>query len=167
MPQIIRRISVPFLIPIFLLVTFTSWGSAFRQMVYENVMVSSVYAEDDEEDEEDEEDDDNYSATTDTSSSSTSTKTKSTPTYKTVYVTKVITTLDPKFTTDTDKDGIVDGLDPHPTISEIEFFTDDDNDGIPNAFDTHPGEDDYAYFEQDQDANNNGILDSFESLGGY
>lgn len=158
-----------FLITGLWLVAGMIWSAPFHQKVSENMRISPVYADDENGYENEGSGDDNYStATTDTgSTSSGSTKTKSTPTYKTVYVTKVITTLDPKFTTDTDKDGIVDGLDPHPTIPESEFFTDDDNDGVPNAFDLHPGEDDYAYFEQDQDANGNGILDSFESLGSH
>jgi len=150
-----------FLAVTFFLVVFFGSGNSFRQIMHEDIVISSAHADD--EDEGDEEDDNFTIPTASTSSDATTVKTK--PTYKTVLVTKVITTLDPMFTTDTDKDDIVDGLDPHPTISEKEFFTDDDDDSITNAFDIHKGEDDFAYYEQDNDTNENGILDSFESLG--
>lgn len=133
-------------------------GIFLERMSYGKVFSSVAYAEDDENDEGDTEDRTASSSNTTSSSSSSET-----PTYKTVYVEKVITTLDPIYTTDTDKDGLVDGLDPHPTIPESEYFTDTDGDGVPNAFDKHHDEDDFAYFEEETDTNNNGILDSYES----
>lgn len=151
-----------FLVGTLFLVVFLGWGHSFRQMLHEGSVISPVYAEDDE----DERDDEGERGTNDsTATTGETTVEKAKPVYKTVYVTKVITTLDPKFTRDIDGDGIVDGLDPHPTIPEKDFFTDDDNDGVPNAFDKHKEEDDYAYFEQDDDTNKDGILDSFGSLG--
>lgn len=68
---------------------------------------------------------------------------------------------DPAYTTDTDGDGLVDAIDPNPTIPQPAFFSDSDGDTIPDAFDAHPGEDDLS-FVQDIDKNGNGILDSFE-----
>lgn len=157
---------VLFLGGVLFLMNFLGSNNLFHQVVHEDILISSVYAEDDEDENEDddEEDDDNHTAsTTSTTKEIKTIKTK--PVYKTVYFTNVIATLDPIFTTDTDKDGIVDGLDPHPTVSEKEYFTDEDDDGIANAFDMYGGEDDYAYYEQDNDTNGNGILDSYESLG--
>jgi hypothetical protein len=142
-------------------VVWTSGGVFSHQVSSRFSLIPVVSAE--TEDDGNEFDDGGVPAVSSTDTTS-SVKVKSTPTYKKVLVTKVITTLDPQFKTDQDKDGIVDGLDPHPTVSETEFFTDDDNDGVANAFDKHPKEDDYAYFEQDQDANGNGVLDSYEAF---
>jgi hypothetical protein len=98
------------------------------------------------------------------SSATQTTKTKSTPIYKTIFVTKIITTLDPIFKTDKDGDNLVDGLDPHPAVPEREYFTDDDDDSIPNAFDKYPNDDDFAYYEGEKDENGDGILDSYEFM---
>lgn len=122
-----------------------------------------VYAAEEEEEEEweyenEEEEEDEES------SSQTLKKTKSTPIYKTILVTKVITTLDPIFETDKDADGLVDGLDPHPAMHEREYFTDDDDDSIPNAFDKYKDDDDFVYYEGEKDENEDGILDSYEFM---
>jgi hypothetical protein len=163
----ISKKMVAFSVTVFVLGFFTSWNTSLRHMIQAGIFIPAVHAEDDENEREHEsEEDDDYTPTTSTTSSTTTTttKTKSTPTYKTVLVEKVITTLDPIFTSDQDQDGIVDGLDPHPTVHEREYFTDEDNDGIANAFDMHQGEDDFTFYEQENDANGNGILDSYESL---
>jgi len=135
---------------------------SFSEKGYRDVFIPTVYADDDddeEDDDDDEEDDDeSYEKAYETK------KIKVKPVYRTVYVEKVVITLDPVFTRDTDRDGIVDGLDPHPNLSEKEFFTDDDNDGVANAFDMYKGEDDFAYYEQENDTNQNGILDSYEAM---
>ncbi|MFZ2187195.1 MAG: hypothetical protein WAV46_01020 [Candidatus Moraniibacteriota bacterium] len=160
----IRQTTSAFSATVLLLALLVSGNISSRHILYDGVTVSVAHAEDDEDEYEGEDGkDDNDSSS---ASSSSTTKAKSTPTYKTVLVTKVIMTLDPIFTTDQDQDGIVDGLDPHPAVSEREYFTDDDNDGIANAFDAHQGEDDFTYYEQENDTNGNGILDSYESLGG-
>lgn len=129
-------------------------------------MISIASADDEEgdEDEKDEEDDDDGGNDDNYSSSEEQKTVKVKPVYETVLKEKVIMTLDPIFTTDTDKDGIVDGLDPHPAVPESEYFTDDDVDGIANAFDMHKDEDDFAYYEQENDENGNGILDSYEAV---
>lgn len=67
----------------------------------------------------------------------------------------------PGFSTDTDGDGLVDAIDPHPTINEKLFFTDSDGDTVPDALDQHPNEDDYSYMEF-TDSNSNGISDDVE-----
>jgi hypothetical protein len=68
---------------------------------------------------------------------------------------------DTGFDVDTDKDGLVDAIDPNPTIHEKLLYTDSDNDSVPDALDKIPNEDDFLY-QQDTDENNNGILDSYE-----
>lgn len=149
-----NRIATFFLMAIF------AAGGVFGQTAPAEALISPVYAEDEdeEEDEEEEEDEDEYE------DEPKSSKTKNIPTYETVLVTKTITTLDPIFTTDQDKDLLVDGLDPHPTVHEQEYFTDDDGDSVPDAFDMHPGDDDFSYYEGENDENGNGILDSYEPM---
>ncbi len=154
--QICSTISMSF----FFVGAFALWSVSFSPMNQKGIIVSIVHA-DDGEDYGDEGDDD-YSSSETVSTKQKTVKAK--PVYETVLVEKVITTLDPIFTIDTDKDGLVDGLDPHPTVPESEYFTDDDNDGIANAFDMHIGEDDFAYYEQENDENGNGILDSYEAM---
>ncbi len=68
---------------------------------------------------------------------------------------------DAGFDVDTDKDGLVDAIDPNPTTDEKLLFTDSDNDTVPDALDKKPNEDDFL-FHEDTDENNNGILDSYE-----
>jgi len=132
---------------------------------YMNILIPPVYADDDDDDDDEDEDDDEHEDDDEDYEEEYETKKiKVKPVYRTVYVEKVVVTLDPVFTRDTDRDGIVDGLDPHPNISEKEFFTDDDNDGVANVFDMYKGEDDFAYYEQENDTNQNGILDSYEAM---
>lgn len=143
---------------------FVNWNISLEQAIQGGGISFVAYA-DDEEDEEDEDEDEGEDDEGEYNAPSTkTTKVKNTPTYKTVLVTKVVTTLDPVFTTDQDGDRIVDGLDPHPRVHEREYFTDIDDDGIANAFDKHSGEDDFAYYEQENDENENGILDSYELM---
>lgn len=159
-----RQKSTWLIILLFSGTALVGWSASLQQVLRKELSVSPVYAEDDNE-YENEGDDDNYSSPSSSSSPQT-TKVKSAPIYKTVLVTKVITTLDPIFTTDQDDDGIVDGLDPHPNVHEREYFTDEDDDGIANAFDKHHDEDDFAYYEEETDTNDNGLLDSYESMAG-
>lgn len=164
MKKIFRKNKIWFAALFFSGVAIISWNSVLHQALRGESFVTVAHAEDDEDEYEN---DDNYSSNTQpsvTPSSTKTTKVKSVPAYKTVLVTKVITTLDPKFTTDRDGDGIVDGFDPHPSVHEREYFTDADDDGVANAFDEHSGEDDYAYYEQENDENQNGILDSYELM---
>ncbi|MDQ5981749.1 MAG: hypothetical protein QG570_506 [Patescibacteria group bacterium] len=119
------------------------------------------YEEDEDEDEREEEDDDDdyeeddyYEYITEPSENSTiNTQETPTPTY--------IKVVDQGYETDSDKDLLVDAIDPHPQIPEINFFTDSDGDTVSDAYDTYPGKDDFTYVEfQDIDAD--GILDSIE-----
>lgn len=126
-----------------------------------HVQVAS--AEDDDH-EEDDEDDDHSSSSSSSQSTSSSTKmvTKSITTYETrqVLVTTMVTP--PEYVTDTDGDSLVDAIDPDPSVPQQAYFTDDDGDSIPNALDHHPGDDDFAFFDDLTDADNNGIIDSYE-----
>lgn len=134
-------------------------GGVFSHAAPTGVLIPLAYAEDDDEAEyEDEE------GTNEVTSPQPIPEVKIVPTYETVLVTKIITTLDPIFTTDQDRDQLVDGLDPHPTIHEREYFTDDDDDSVPNAFDRYPDDDDFVYYEEESDENENGILDSYEAV---
>ncbi len=134
-----------------------------------DIVKASVSTEErDEEDEKDEEDyEDRSTSTTNTATPSSSTTTTSKPkeikTVKAVAV-PVITYVwvtDPGYDRDTDGDGLVDAIDPDPTIDQAKFFTDTDGDSVPDAWDLYPDQDDLLYTE-DTDANHNGILDSFE-----
>lgn len=160
MNEKIKQIRSAFSISILFVGVFVLWNVSLPSVHQKGGIVSVAHADDGESD--DEGGDDNYSSSATTSTEQKTVKVK--PVYETVLVEKIITTLDPIFTTDTDKDGIVDGLDPHPTVPEKEYFTDDDNDGVANAFDMHEGEDDFAYYEQENDTNENGILDSYETF---
>lgn len=81
--------------------------------------------------------------------------------YKPVTETVVVT--EEAYAKDSDGDLLVDALDPDPLIAQSEYFTDIDDDGVPNAIDRYHDEDDFAYYEMETDADNNGILDSYES----
>jgi len=105
-----------------------------------------VLAEEEDEDEEEEDEDDS--------------KKKTTTKQEVVYETRFIN--DPPFLVDTDKDGLVDGVDPEPKSDFREYFTDKDGDGVPNAFDRYHDEDDFSYHDREGDENNNGISDSYE-----
>jgi hypothetical protein len=76
-------------------------------------------------------------------------------------VIKYITVVEPGYGIDTDKDGLVDAIDPDPNIHQEEYFTDSDNDSVPDVLDAFPGEDDFYYIEF-IDENNNGVVDFFE-----
>jgi hypothetical protein len=136
--------------------------------------VSRASAEDDDDEFEVEDEDDDRKTSVQTAPSSTSTdkQTKKTST-KTIQViqnvveyttvTKTIDVTEEQYKKDSDGDLLVDAIDPSPLVKQSEYFTDTDNDGVPNAFDRRHDEDDFAYFDDaEKDANNNGILDSYE-----
>lgn len=78
-------------------------------------------------------------------------------------VSKTVMVTPEEYQRDSDVDGLVDAIDPSPFIKQSEFFTDIDGDGVPNALDRHHDEDDFSFFDGiETDANNNGILDSYE-----
>ena len=109
--------------------------------------------------------DDGYAASSSSSQSSVSAAPVQMQTitrYEVRSVTKVVDVTPEEYLRDTDGDGLVDAIDPHPTIPESEFWTDTDSDGIPNAYDKHHDEDDFSYFD-DTDANHDGILDAYAS----
>lgn len=133
--------------------------------------ISTTRAED-EEDEGEEEDEEEYSsqASTDTAPSSSSSKPKT----KTILIPQApvtITTWVPVtkqvpadgYDKDTDNDGLVDAIDPHPVVSERHFFTDSDGDSVPDNDDRFPEHDDFFSFPNDADVNFNGILDIYET----
>lgn len=115
----------------------------------------------DKEDKDDDEDNKPSNSTKATKSTSTNTVVKYIPPLVQTIVVP-IKHIQPGYDLDTDGDGLVDALDPNPTISEKDLFTDTDGDGIANFFDKHPGEDDFTYLEF-VDTNNNGINDVLEN----
>lgn len=126
------------------------------------------FAEDDEKDEdekEDEEDDDDDEEEDDEEDEVVYEKSNPSPNVTTLspQVVRLITIVDPGFGKDSDKDGLVDAIDPNPTVNQKLYFTDSDNDGVPDATDTHPGDDDFKFIEF-TDTNSNGILDSLEGV---
>lgn len=84
--------------------------------------------------------------------------------YEVRQVVRTVVVLAPEYETDTDGDLLVDGIDPDPRVHQREYFTDTDGDGIPNVFDRHHGEDDFAYYDGEEDADSDGLLDSYERL---
>ncbi len=121
----------------------------------ERSLVSVVHADDDEDEDEDEEedkDDDKKKETVEVTR------------YEVRQVVRTVVVLAPEYETDTDGDLLVDGVDPDPRVHQREYFTDTDDDGIPNVFDRHHGEDDFAYYDGEDDADSNGLLDSYERL---
>lgn len=110
-----------------------------------------------EEEKEDEEEENAYSQKSDSSS-----KTETITTYETRLIQKKVLVTPPEYRVDTDKDGLVDGIDPDSKVPQQEYFTDTDGDGVPNAFDRHHDEDDWAYVE-DTDADADGLLDGYEN----
>jgi hypothetical protein len=156
--KMIRNISV-----LFFAAGIIITGILFYYRESQNSLAFPVYAKEDEAENE-YGDEKEYVDENNGSSSTQTIKTKIGPIYETIFVTKVITTIDQIFKTDEDGDGLVDGLDPHPTVHEREYFTDDDDDGIPNAFDMYRGDDDFAYYEGEKDENEDGILDSYEFM---
>lgn len=79
-----------------------------------------------------------------------------------VPVTTYVTVVDSGYDIDTDGDGLVDAIDPHPSTPEVLLYTDSDNDSVPDANDAYPDEDDFLYI-MFEDVNENGILDFLES----
>lgn len=123
-----------------------------------------AWAEDDDDDEdedEDEEDDEDEDDGEDEGREVSKPVEKIVTTYQQVQ--RTIVMLDEKFKIDTDGDRLVDGLDPDPTVSQLEYFMDDDEDAVPNALDKFPGADDFFTFDDSEDQDSDGILDAFLS----
>lgn len=125
----------------------------------ERSLVSVVHADDDEDEdeyedegEEEDEDDDKKKETVEVTR------------YEVRQVVRTVAVLAPEYEMDTDGDLLVDGIDPDPKVHQREYFTDTDGDGIPNVFDRHHDEDDFAYYDGEDDADSNGLLDSYERL---
>lgn len=129
-----------------------------RIATLKNTIVANVSAEDEEESEEEHKEENREVPLENTVPTETPTAlVEVVPAPKVTYV----WVTDAGYDVDTDKDGLVDAIDPDPQIPQIKYFTDTDSDGIPDALDQYPGEKDYSVFE-DQDANHNGVLDSYE-----
>lgn len=92
------------------------------------------------------------------------TKTDTVTRYETKPVITQTVTMPKEFQRDTDGDFLVDAIDPDPTTAQWEYFTDSDEDGVPNVYDKYPNENDFSFYEQGADANNNGLVDSYERL---
>ncbi|HCJ45523.1 MAG TPA: hypothetical protein DHV33_01240 [Candidatus Moranbacteria bacterium] len=151
--------------PIFILFFFLgsfSFGFLSVKQSSLHTLIPIAYADDDEDDDDDDDDDEDDDDRYETKSIRVE---KAQPIYKTVLVPIVKITIDPIFTIDSDRDGLFDGIDPHPKVHEREYFTDDDDDGVANAFDLYKGEDDFSYYSEDTDINENGIIDSYETMG--
>lgn len=117
--------------------------------------------EEDEDEDEDDEDEDEEEYQETTSKPKKIKVIQQVVEYKPVTETVVVT--EEAYAKDSDGDLLVDALDPDPLIAQSEYFTDIDDDGVPNAIDRYHDEDDFAYYEMETDADNNGILDSYES----
>ncbi len=139
---------------------------ALKPLTTTYLVSNQVLAEEDEdheedrnEDEEDEKDDDDY-VEEDTLEEITELKKQIEELIeasKPVFVTQI----DAGYDVDTDGDGLVDALDPNPTVHQKLYFTDTDNDSIPDFLDKFPNKDDLTQVE-DTDKNSNGIIDSYE-----
>ncbi len=128
-----------------------------------NIFTSTVFAEDDEDEDEDEEEDDEEEHK---SSSKKSTATEMvTRTYTVIErVAQTVLVTPQEFLSDRDGDLIVDALDPDPDVHQREYFLDDDGDDVANVNDRYPGQDDFSVFDEETDENNNGIIDSYETV---
>lgn len=126
------------------------------------IFPSSLALADDDDDEDDEEEEE-YSDKETRNSSAKTILVPQTPITVTTW--KQVTKQIPVdgYDTDSDDDGLVDALDPHPTIPEQRFFTDTDGDGVPDSNDQFPGKDDFFTFSDTADTNINGILDVYEA----
>jgi len=145
------------------------------KMVYKNTnllansSISKVFAEDDDEEEDESEDEDEEDDEDEDDDEERNNNSQEEYTYETVTVpaekpiVKYVPVVALEYRTDTDGDGLVDAIDPNPTISEYKLFTDDDLDSVANAWDKYPGEDDFSYIDY-LDANNNGITDDLENI---
>ncbi len=131
----------------------------FPQRIVPNIL--SARAEEDDSGEERERDNDHASSSGQSQTSISSVQTQTITRYEVRSVTKVVDVTPAEYLIDTDGDGLVDAVDPHPTVPESEFWTDTDRDSIPNAYDLHHDEDDFTYFEG-TDVNHDGILDMYE-----
>lgn len=82
------------------------------------------------------------------------------PTFQTL--TRYIKVIDSGYDGDTDGDGLVDAIDPDPSIPQEKYYTDSDGDTIPDALDKYPGVDDFFVEADDAEKNKNGVLDWME-----
>lgn len=123
--------------------------------------------EEDEDEDEDDDDDDDDEDEDEEEYQETTSKPKKIKVIQQVVeykpVTETVIVTEEAYAKDSDGDLLVDALDPDPLIAQSEYFTDIDDDGVPNAIDRYHDEDDFAYYEMETDADNNGILDSYEA----
>ena len=123
------------IVSLFFLSQWQGWGIP-RAFLFSPIVLAGE--DDEDEDEENEEDDD-----TGNSATSPGVKRSSSATTIMQTVTKQVTVYETRL------------------MNDPEFLVDTDGDGVPNAFDKHHDEDDFAYHDDD-DADKNGILDSYE-----
>jgi len=156
-----------YLIAIIMILIFSSSYIVSTEVV-SKIVNKTVYADEDEdedEDDEDEDDDEHEDEDDDDEREEEQVEYEiiEVPVEEEVVVEPIryVTVFDTGYNIDTDKDGLVDAIDPNPTIHEREFFTDTDGDGVANALDSYPNEDDYSMVEF-IDINQNGIADELE-----
>lgn len=133
--------------------------------------VPTAWADDDEDEDEHEDEDDEDDREDEDEEEAPAQETTKTVMKKVVQeiieykpVTRTYVVTDEAYQKDLDGDGLVDAIDPDPLIDQRKYFTDSDDDGLPDVLDQHQGEDDFLYYESEADANDNGILDSYEDL---
>jgi hypothetical protein len=154
------------IVTLFVTSVFGTFAIATSSLGYS--FIPTVFAEDDENEYENENEHQTTTPSSSTSSSSSSSSSKvvmkkvvqEVVEYKPVSHTSIVT--DEEYLKDTDGDGLVDAIDPDPSVDQRKYFTDSDDDGVPDILDQHPDEDDFLYYESEADENNNGILDSYE-----
>lgn len=145
---------------------FLLWSIQLPLSFYQNntlpFFTSALADEEEDEDEDEDEDEEEDEDEDERPKSSTKTINVIQEVIEYKPVTETVIVLDEAYQKDTDGDRLVDAVDPNPLIQQSEYFTDTDADGVPNALDQHHDEDDFAYYEFETDANNNGIIDSYE-----
>ncbi len=158
-----------YLIAIIMILIFNSSYIVSTEVV-SKIVNKTVYADEDDDDEDEEEEEEENEDEEDEEDDDDDEREEEQVEYEIIEVPveeevvepiRYVTVFDTGYNTDSDKDGLVDAIDPNPTIHEREFFTDSDGDGVANALDVYPNEDDYSMVEF-TDSNQNGIADEIE-----
>ncbi len=157
----LRILSLPILIGGLLVGFHFLPQQTFSQFVIPTALADDDEDEEDEDEDEDEEDEDEDEDEYETSSS-TKTKTEIIETVEYQPVQRTVIVTDPAYATDSDGDELVDGLDPDPLVHQEKYFNDSDRDGVPDVFDRHFDRDDFTFVDDAEDANQNGLIDTYE-----
>lgn len=135
-------------------------GAGFRSEA--SSFVSVAHADDDEDEDDEDEDEDEREDEDEDEDEEEKKEVVEVMRYEVRQVVRTVAVLAPEYEKDTDGDLLVDGIDPDPKVHQREYFTDTDGDGIPNIFDRHHDEDDFSYYDGEEDADADGLLDSYE-----